>query len=136
METVINLGEFIPTSQILSRLCLKYGSVSTFNDLMKVYLDLAQRPTESKTDYVVRLESSYSRLCSEYHQRFDCNSQTQHLRERFYQGLKREIQSRIAPSYNDNRVSYLTLIMQVRQLDREYPLRYDDPLESDQTYGT
>ena len=55
METVINLGEFIPTSQILSRLCLKYGSVSTFNDLMKVYLDIAQRPTERVTDYVMTL---------------------------------------------------------------------------------
>ena len=103
--TVINLGEGIPTAQILYRLCLKYSSVSTFDDLMKAYLGIAQRPIELVTDYVVRLEHSYSRLCSEYPQRFDRNSQTQHLRKRFYQGLRREIQSRMTPSYNDNRVS-------------------------------
>ena len=53
--------------------------MSTFDDLMKAYLGVAQRPTELVTDYVVRLIiSSYSRLCSEYPQRFDRNSQTQH----------------------------------------------------------
>ena len=136
MQTAINLGEGTSTSQILSRLCLKYGSVSTFDDLIKAYLGIAQRSTELVTDYVVRLERSYSRLCSEYPQRFDRNSQTQHLRARFYQGLRKEIQSRMTPSYNDNRVSYLKLLRQARQLEREYPPRPDNPLESDQTYGS
>ena len=53
------------------------------------------------TDYVVRLESSQSRLQNEYPERIGQNNKTQHLRERFYQGLRRELNKRITPSYED-----------------------------------
>ena len=49
LQTVVNLGEGVPTSQILSRLCLKYGSVSSFDDLIKAYLNIAQKPNELVT---------------------------------------------------------------------------------------
>ena len=49
---------------------------------------------------------------------------TQHLRERFYQGLKREIHQKLTPSYADERTPYVVLIKQTRELEAEfYPMK-------------
>ena len=44
----------------------------------------------------------------------------QHLRERFYQGLRKEIHQRLTPSYEDRSVPYIVLIKRARQLEAEY----------------
>lgn len=43
LQTVLNLDEGTPTIQILSmNLWFKYGSILSFDDLMKTYLNVAQ----------------------------------------------------------------------------------------------
>ena len=84
LQAVINLGEGVTTSQILARLWLKYGSVLSFNDLMKAYLNVAHKSYELVTGYVVRLERDQSRLQTKYNQRIDQNSKAQHKTDRLY----------------------------------------------------
>ena len=89
LQTVISMGEGLSVDQILSRLDLKYGSVLSFDELMKAYLNVAQKPQELVTDYIVRLERAQSQLQAEYPEKVDPTNRTSHLREIFYQGLRR-----------------------------------------------
>ena len=72
------MGEGLSVDQILSRLDLKYGSVLSFDELMKAYLNVAQKPQELVTDYIVRLERAQSQLQAEYPEKVDPTTRTSH----------------------------------------------------------
>ena len=44
---------------------------------------------------------------------------TQHLRERFYQGLKKEIHQKMTPFYRDEKISYMQLLKIAREIEDE-----------------
>ena len=136
LQTVISIGEGLSVDQILSRLDLKYGTVLSFDELMKVYLNVAQKPQELVTDYIVRLERAQSQLQAEYPEKVDPTTRTSHLRERFYQGLRRELHQRLTPLYESSEVSYLALIKRARMLEKEYPPSPDGISEQARSYKT
>ena len=55
-----------------------------------------------------------------YPQQLTMVDKTQHLRERFYRGLRLEIHQRLTPSYETKETSYVTLLRRARQLEEEY----------------
>ena len=69
-----------------------------------------QLTTESVTDYVVRLEKAFALLRDNCSKELSMVDKTQHLRERFYKGLRQEIHQRLTPSYEDRSVPYVVLI--------------------------
>ena len=83
---------------------------------MSVY----QFATESVTDYVVRLEKAFALLRDNYPEQLTMVDKTQHLRERFYRGLRLEIHQRLTPSYETEGTKYVTLLKRARQLEEEY----------------
>ena len=87
---------------------------------MKRFLNVYQFPTESVTDYVVRLEKAFAMIRDNYPQQLTMVDKTQHLRERFYRGLRLEIHQRLTPSYETKETSYVTLLRRARQLEEEY----------------
>ena len=54
-----SIGVGAPLDKILSSFKLAYGNVFSFDELMKRFLNVYQFPTESVTDYVVRLGESF-----------------------------------------------------------------------------
>ena len=106
--------------KILSRLKNVYGNVFSFDELMRQFLNVFQHPYESVTDYVVRLEKAFATIRDNYPEKLEMVDKTQHLRERFYQGLKREIHQKLTPSYEDEEIPYVTLIKRARQLEAEF----------------
>ena len=115
-----NLGVGAPIDKIVSSLKLAYGVVFSFDELMREFLNVFQLTTESVTDYVVRLEKAFALLRDNYSKELSMVDKTQHLRERFYQGLRKEIHQRLTPSYEDRSVPYVVLIKRARQLEAEY----------------
>ena len=104
----------------MSSLKLAYGVVFSFDELMREFLNAFQLTTESVTDYVVRLEKAFALLRDNYSKELSMVDKTQHLRERFHQGLRQEIHQRLIPSYEDRSVPYVVLIKRARQLEAEY----------------
>ena len=115
-----NQGIGAPIDKILSSLKLAYGIVFPFDQLMREFLNVFQFATESVTDYVVRLEKAFALIRDNYPKELKMVDKTQHLRERFYRGLKKEIHSRLTPLYEDTRTPYVVLIKKARQLEAEY----------------
>ena len=115
-----NLGVGAPIDKILSSLKLAYGVVFSFDELMREFLNVFQLTTESVTDYVVRLENVFALLRDNYSKELSMVDKTQHLRERFYQGLRKEIHQRLTPSDEDRSVPYVAFIKRSRQLEEEY----------------
>ena len=58
-EVVRNLGVGAPLDKILCSLKNVYGIVSSFDELMRQFLNVFQQPCESVTDYVVKLEKDF-----------------------------------------------------------------------------
>ena len=75
----------------MSSFKLKYGTVVIFDELMKRFLSVYQFPVESVTDYAVRLDKAFAELRDNYPKQLGMVHRTQHLRERFYQGLRKRI---------------------------------------------
>ena len=110
-----NLGVGASIDNIVSSLKLAYGVVFSFDELMREFLNVFQLTTESVTDYVVRLEKAFALLRDNYPKELSKVNKIQHLRERFYQGLRKEIHQRLTPSYEDRSVPYIVLIKRARQ---------------------
>ena len=119
-EVVRNLGVGAPLDKILYSLKNVYGIVSSFNELMRQFLNVFQQPCESVTDYVVKLEKAFAIIRDNYPKELAMVDQGQHLRERFYQGLRKEIHQKLTPSYEDRRIPYVVLIKRARQLEAEF----------------
>ena len=83
----VSVGASIDT--IMSSFKLKYGTVVTFDELMKMFLSVYQFPMESVTNYAVRLEKAFAGIRDNSPKQLGMVDKTQHLRERFYQGLLR-----------------------------------------------
>ena len=95
----------------------KYGTVVTFDELMKRFLSVCQFPVESVTDYAVRLGKAFAEIRDNFPNQLGMVDKTQHLRERFYQGLRRGIHQKLTPWYEDGKISYMVLLKKARQLE-------------------
>ena len=113
----VSVGASIDT--IVSSFKLKYGTVVTFDELMKRFLSVYQFPVESVTDYAVRLEKAFAEIRDNYPKQLGMVDKTQHLRERFYQGLRRRIHQKTTPWYGDGKISYMVLLKKARQLEAD-----------------
>ena len=111
--------------KILSSFKLAYGNVFSFDELMKRFLSVYQFATGSVTDYVVRLEKAFALLRDHYPEQLTMVDKTQHLRERFYRGLRPEIHQRLQSPYETEGTPYVTLLKRARQLEEEYSPRVD-----------
>ena len=108
------------TNSILSSFKLKYGTVVTFDELIKKFLNLYQFPVEFVNDYVVMLEKAFDKIRDNYPRQLGMVDKTKHLRERFYQGLRRRIHRKITPWYEDGKISTcMVLLKKARQLEAE-----------------
>ena len=120
-----SVGVGASMDKILSTFKLAYGNVFSFDELMKQFLNVYQFATESVTDYVVRLEKAFALLRDNYPEQLTMVDKTQHLRERFYRGLRPEIHQRLTPSYETDGTPYVTLLRRARQLEEEYSPKID-----------
>ena len=84
---------------------------------MRKFLNVYQFATESVTDYVIRLEKAFALLRDNYPERLTMVDKTQHLRERFYRGLRLEIHQKLTPHYETEGAPYVTLFKRARQLE-------------------
>ena len=119
-SNVRNLGVGASIDNILTRLKTVYGNLTSFDELMRQFLNVLQSPYESVNEFVLRLEKAFAAIRDNYPLELTMVDKTQHLRERFYQGLKREIHQKLAPSYEDGRIPYVVLIKQARELEAEF----------------
>ena len=113
----VSVGASIDT--IMSSFKLKYGAVVTFDELMKRFWSVYQFPVESVTDYAVRLEKAFAEIRDNYPKQLGMVDKTQHLRERFYQGLRRRIHQKLTPWYEDGKIFYMVLLKKARELEAE-----------------
>ena len=72
----VSVGDSIDT--IMSSFKLKYGTVVTFDVLMKRFLSVYQFPVESVTDYAVRLEKAFAEIRDNYPKQLGMVDKTQH----------------------------------------------------------
>ena len=86
---------------------------------MRQILAISQEPQESVTDYVVRLEKIFSTIRENYPQDLVMVDRPQHLRERFYQGLRKELHQKITPFYRDSSIPYMQLLRMAREIEGE-----------------
>ena len=115
-----SIGVGASVDKILSSFKLAYGVVFSFDELMRKFLNVYQFATESVTDYVIRLEKAFALLRDNYPERLTKVDKTQHLRERFYRGLRLEIHQKLTPYYETEGAPYVTLLKRARQLEEEY----------------
>ena len=115
-----SIGVGASIDKILSSFKLAYGNVFSLDELMKRFLSVYEFATESVTDYVVRLEKAFALLRDHYPQQLTMVDKTQHLRERFYRGLRPEIHQKLTPYYETERAPYVTLLKRARQLEGEF----------------
>ena len=83
---------------------------------MRQFLAISQEPQESVTDYVVRLEKIFSTMRENYPQDLAIVDIPQHLRESFYQGLRKELHQKMTPFYKDNAIPYMQLLTMAREV--------------------
>ena len=118
-QVLRNVSVGASIDSIMSSFKLKYGTLVTFDELMKRFLNMYQFPVASVTDYAVRLEKAFAEISNNYPTQQGMVDKTQHLRERFYQGLRRRIHQKLTPWYEDGKVSYMVLLKRARQLEAE-----------------
>ena len=116
-----SLGVGVSLDKILSSFKLAYGIVLSFDGLMREFLNICQFATESVTDYAVRLEKVFALLKEDYPDKLAMVDNAQHLRERFYRGLRPDIHQRLTPE--DKKTPYVILLRRARQLEEEYSPR-------------
>ena len=85
-----SIGVGASVDKILSSFQLAYGVVFSSDELMRKFLNVYQFANKSVTDYVIRLEKAFAMLRDNYPERLTTVDKAQHLRERFYRGLRRE----------------------------------------------
>ena len=112
-----NQGVGASIKQILCSLNATYGNVLPFDLLMRQFLAISQEPQKSVTDYVVRLEKIFSTIRENYPQDLAMVDRPQHLRERFYQGLRKELHQKITPFYRDSSIPYMQLLRMAREIE-------------------
>ena len=115
-SNVRSLGVGTSIDNILSKLKTVYGNLTSFDELMRQFLNVLQSPYESVNEFVLRLEKAFAAIKDKYPLELTMVDRTQHLRERFYQGLRRRIHQKLTPSYEDGRIPYVVLIKQAREL--------------------
>ena len=114
-----NQGVGASIKQILSSLNAIYGTVLPFDMLMRQFLDVSQSCNESVTGYVVRLEKIFSTMRENYPQELSMVDRPQHLRERFYQGLRKDLHQKMTPFYRDHNIPYMQLLRMARDIEDE-----------------
>ena len=114
-----SIGVGASVDKILSSFKLAYGVVFSFDELMRKFLNVYQFATESVTDYVIRLEKAFALLRDNYPERLTMVDKTQHLRDRFYRGLRLEIHQKLTPYYETEGAPFVTLPKRARQLEEE-----------------
>ena len=114
-----NQGVGASIKQILSSLNATYGNVLPFDMLMRQFLDVSQSSNESVTGYVVRLEKIFSTMRENYPQELSMVDRPQHLRERFYQGLRKDLHQKMTPFYRDYNIPYMQLLRMAREIEVE-----------------
>ena len=87
---------------------------------MRQFLNVLLSPYESVNDFALRLEKAFAAIRDNYSLELTMVDKTQHLRERFYQALRREMHQKLTPSYEDGRTPYVVLIKQARELEAEF----------------
>ena len=80
---------------------------------------MLQFSLEPVADCVVRLEKAFAEIRDNCHKQLGMVDKNQHLRERFYQGLRRRIHQKLTPWYEDGKTSYMVLLGEARQLEPE-----------------
>ena len=87
--------------------------------LMRQFLDVSQSSNESVTGYVVRLEKIFSTMRENYPQELSMVDRPQHLRERFYQGVRKDLHQKMTPFYRNNNIPYIQLLRMAREIEEE-----------------
>ena len=114
-----NQGVVASIKQILSSLNATYGDVLPFDMLMRQFLYINQGSNEFVTGYVVRLEKIFSTMRENYPQELSMVDRPQHLRERFYQGLRKDLHQKMTPFYRDHNIPYMHLLRMAREIEDE-----------------
>ena len=68
----------------------------------------------------MKFEDALSKLGSEYPHRMSMMDTAEQLREKFYQGLRQEMNQRLIPAYEVPTIAYLVLIKKAGQLKFEF----------------
>ena len=118
-QTARNQGVGASIKQIMSGLNAIYGNVLPFDVLIRQFMEVCQEPQKSVTGYVVRLEKILTTIRENYPQELSMVDRPQHLRQRFYQGLRKELHQKMTPFYRDDNIPYMQLLRIARELEDE-----------------
>ena len=93
-------------SEIINKLELVYGTIASFSVLMQNLYKLQQGRTEKVTLYVTQLEGALNVVQEEYLTMLSANEVQQHLRDRLFNGLHKQLRDLMHYLYDDVWIMY------------------------------
>ena len=96
--------------EIIKKLELVYGTMASFDILMKRFDKLQQGKTEKVTLYISQLEGALNAVQQEYMTMLSGSEVQQHLRDFIFHGLHKPLHDSMCYLYDDLRVTYPQLM--------------------------
>ena len=107
-------------TEIINKLELMYGTVASFDILMQNIYTLQQGKTEKVTLYVTLLEEALNVVQQEYLTILSTNEVQQHLRDRLFHGLHKQLRDSMCYLYDDARITYPQPVTAAQKAESEH----------------
>ena len=107
-------------AEIINKLELLYGTVTSFDILVQNIYKLLQGKMEKVTLYVAQLEGALNAIQQEYLMMLSAGEVQQHLRDNLFHGLHKHLHDSMQYLYDDMRIIYPQLVKASQKADSEH----------------
>ena len=107
-------------SEIINKLELACGTVTSFDILMQNFYKLQQGRTEAVTLHVAQLKETLNVIQQEYLTVLSINEVQQNLRDRLFDGLCKQLRDLMWYLYDDARRTYPQLVTSAQKAESEH----------------
>ena len=104
-ETVRSLGEHVPVREILDKLVTMHGTVSPYDVMMRKLFSITQTKMEKVNCFATWLESTVADIRKNHASKMNKASSEDHLKDRFYQGLRKNYRDSLRYLYDTGAMS-------------------------------
>ena len=118
-DTVRNMGPDVPLDIILKKFTIVYGSVKSFDLLMRDFYRADQNEEESIPSFAIRMEGLLSQIRDKFPEKFTTSEEQKLLKDRLFYGCRKSIRDSVKYCFSDPQVDYMQFLEECRKVEDE-----------------
>jgi len=119
-DIVRMMGREATIEAILDKLHSIYGTVGSYETMMRDFYNLDQKPGEDVAAFASRVETMCGTIHEHFPERLPRAATADTIRERFFKGLKERIKNSIRHKFDNITTTYLDLLQAARRAEQEF----------------